>query len=133
MPETPALEAILDATASDLLPKEDPMLDREEEESPPAVSRKREADDMDQDAEDEPDFGGGIGDLAEEIVPVQYATDHISRMHECSSSLQPPKGVASIAHARIAVPGTSWDRCSVCRAGPRSSRFKVSSQKQRKK
>ena len=75
----PEVPAILDATASDVLPEEEPILDREEQRASP-ISRKREAEEVLYDYEDdeeEPDLGGGIGDIKEEIVPQQYdATPH---------------------------------------------------------
>ena len=70
----PEVPAILDATASDVLPEEEPILDREEQRASP-ISRKREAEEVlydYEDDEDEPDHGGGIGDIKEEIVPQQY-------------------------------------------------------------
>ena len=78
----PELPAILDATAADVLPKEESVLDQDQGEQPATpVSRKREAEevlyDYEDDDDDEPDYGGGIGDMAEEIVPQQYeATPH---------------------------------------------------------
>ena len=118
----PELPAILDATAADVLPKEEPILDQDwEEQSVPAVSRKREADEM-YDEDEEPDFGGGIGDLAEEIVPQQYE----SAPHQPTATVlalppAPQRGgqYRSCPHcgARHIVA-----KCFVCHVGPRSSR-----------
>ena len=108
------------------------MLGRDEEEVPPAVSRKREADDIDDDDdEDEPDFGGGIGDMMEEIVPVQYDT----------APQQPTARVLPLPPAPQR--GCQYRSCPHCGArhivgqmlclSCGAAIIKVSSQKQRKK
>ena len=62
-----------------MLPEEEPTPDQEEPRASP-ISRKREAEEVVYDYDDdeeEPDLGGGIGDIKEEIVPQQYdATPH---------------------------------------------------------
>ena len=96
----PELPAILDATAADVLPKEESVLDQDQGEQPATpVSRKREAEEVlyayDDDEDDEPDLGGGIGDLTEEIVPQQYeSTPHIERTRLQSLWPFPPPTIA---------------------------------------
>ena len=129
----PELPAILDATAADVLPKEEPVLGEDLGEQPTStVSRKREADEMFyDDEEDEPDFGGGIGDMAEEIVPQQYE----------SEPHQPTAKVLSLPPA--AQRGGQYRACPHCGAchiigqmlclSCGAAIIRVSSQKQRKK
>ena len=75
----PELPAILDSTASDMLPEEEPILGREEQRASP-ISRKREVEEVIYDYDDddeEQDLGAGVGEIKEEIVPQQYdATPH---------------------------------------------------------
>ena len=129
----PELPAILDATAADVLPKEESVLDQDQGEQPATpVSRKRGAEevlyDCEDDDDDELDYGGGIGDMKEEISTMRHRA---SRQLRCSRYLQPPIGVASIAPARTAAPARSWGQmlCLSCGAAI----IKASSQKQRKK
>ena len=120
----PELPAILDATAADVLPKEESVLDQDQGEQPATpVSRKRGAEevlyDCEDDDDDELDYGGGIGDMKEEISTMRHRA---SRQLRCSRYLQPPIGVASIAPARTAAPARSWDRCFACPVARQSSR-----------
>ena len=75
----PELPAILDSTASDMLPEEEPILGHEEQRASP-ISRKREVEEVVYDYDDddeEQDLGAGVGEIKEEIVPQQYdATPH---------------------------------------------------------
>eukprot|EP00439_Symbiodinium_sp_Y106_P066528 s1696_g10.t2 len=73
----PELPAILDATAADVLPKEESVLDQDQGEQPATpVSRKRGAEevlyDCEDDDDDELDYGGGIGDMKEEISTMRH-------------------------------------------------------------